>query len=136
VLSVAGSKAGNVLVGGAGNDKLIGGSGADILIGGAGADSLQAGSGSDILVNGSTIHDADLAALLALSQEWSSGDSFQTRVQDLYHGANLLNAGAVIPDGSKVSNQLIGSSGQDWFWLRAGIDNLLGETANEVVTLE
>jgi uncharacterized repeat protein (TIGR03803 family) len=143
-LSVAGSSAANVLVGGPGNDRLTGGSGADILTGGAGKDILQAGLGSDLLINGSTIYDANLAALLALSSEWGSGDSYQTRVQDLYYGGAgaingnyLLNAHAVTPDRVSNSNQLFGSpGGLDWFWLAAGIDKLRGEATGEVATLD
>jgi hypothetical protein len=143
-LSVAGSSAANVLVGGSGTDKLTGGSGADILIGGAGKDVLQAGPGSDVLINSSTIYDANLAALLALSAEWGSGQSYQTRVQDLYYGGAgalngsiLLNAGAVNHDAHSISNRLFGSpGGLDWFWLAAGTDKLSGETTGEVVTLD
>jgi uncharacterized repeat protein (TIGR03803 family) len=143
-LSVAGSSAANVLVGGPGNDVLTAGSGADILIGGAGKDVLQAGPGSDILINGSTAFDANLAALLALSSEWGSGKSYQTRVQDLYYGgagalngSTLLNAGAVNHDAHSISNRLFGLSGSlDWFWLTAATDKLSGETAGEVVTLD
>jgi Ca2+-binding RTX toxin-like protein len=143
-LSVAGSSAANVLVGASGNDKVTGGSGADILIGGAGKDVLQAGPGSDVLINGSTVYDGNLAALLALSAEWGSGQSYQARVQDLYYGgagaANgsiLLNSQAVNHDAHSISNQLFGSAGGlDWFWLAAATDKLNGEMVGEVVTLD
>jgi Ca2+-binding RTX toxin-like protein len=118
-LSVAGSSANNVLVGGSGKDNLTAGSGDDILIGGSGADVLKAGAGSDVLIGGSTIYDDNVPALLALMAEWGqSSVSLESRVQELFgngSGGFLLNSQTVLSDSS--INQLAGGTGSDWFWL-------------------
>src|SRR5262249_52696077 len=54
VLNVAGSKVGNILIGGAGDDVLIAGQNCDVLIGGLGADILNAGNEDDLLIAGNT----------------------------------------------------------------------------------
>ncbi len=73
-----------ILVGGFGNDTHLGGSGRDILIGGFGSDTLNAGSGDDLLIAGSTIHDADQAALFAIFAEWTNTTrNFATRVNNI-----------------------------------------------------
>ncbi len=138
-LSAAGSSVGNVLVGGPGKDSLTGGTGRDILIGGGGADTLHAGSGGDVLIGGRTAFDANLTALAALMAEWSSGDSYQTRVQDLFgtgtggqNGSTLLDASTVINDAA--INQLFSGSGQDWFWLEA-TDKISVVATGESVTV-
>jgi len=144
-LSVAGSSANNILVGGAGKDTLTGGGGRDILIGGAGADTLHAGSGDDILIGGGTSYDANLRALLALMDEWGRTDaSYLQRVQDLYgttsgglNGSTLLDADTVQADNG--GNALIGGAGADWFWFHSSAtasDAISGLTLGEVVTLE
>jgi Ca2+-binding RTX toxin-like protein len=120
-ISVAGSSANNVLVGGGGKVVLTGGSGRDILIGGGGAATLQAGSRGDLLIAGSTSYDTDTAALLAIAREWDSGFSYQQRVQDLFgngaggqNGGYLLNSQTVARD--TAMSQLTGSGAGDWFW--------------------
>jgi hypothetical protein len=143
-LSVAASSANNVLVGGAGKNVLTGGTGRDILIGGAGPARLQAGKGDDILIAGSTIYDADLAAVLALMAEWASTDVYLRRVRDLFgsdsgglNGSYLLNNQMVIRD-SAIS-QLFGGQGSDWFWMGRGAklaDKINGYTAGEVATFD
>jgi Ca2+-binding RTX toxin-like protein len=121
-MDASGSSASNILLGGAGNDQLTGGSGDSILIGGAGADIVHGGTGDDIVVAGPTKSDANLAALLALLDEWSNpGTSFLTRAQhlsgSLSGGANapfFLNASTVQTDASV--DQLFGGGGSDWFF--------------------
>jgi hypothetical protein len=132
-LSAAGSSAGNVLVGGAGKDSLTGGAGRDILIGGGGADILQAGSGGDVLIGGSTTLAADVTALAALLAEWDSADSYLTRVQTLFGMAGGLNHATVINDAQ--INQLVGGTGQDWFWLQA-MERIGGTAPGEIVTMD
>ncbi|HEY1068332.1 MAG TPA: cadherin domain-containing protein, partial [Pirellulales bacterium] len=93
---------GATLDGGLGNDKLIGARGDDVLLGGAGSDVLDGRGGFDLLIGGlgkdsikgwtsasagdrkimigdATDHDADLAALAAISAAWSSGDQATVR---------------------------------------------------------
>jgi RHS repeat-associated protein len=143
-LSVAGSSANNVLVGGAGKNVLTGGAGRDILIGAGGSSTLQAGTGDDILVAGSTIYDANLAALLALMAEWGSADVYLRRVRDLFgdtsgglNGAFLLNADTVV--GHSAVSQLFGGQGTDWFWIAGSAksaDKINDYTAGGVITVD
>jgi Ca2+-binding RTX toxin-like protein len=143
-ISVAGSSADNILVGGPGRDTLAGGSGRDILIGAGGADILRAGTGDDILIGGSTVYNANLAALIALMSEWGRDDntSYQQRVADLFNGGGLngdylLDAQTVLRDSAV--NQFFGGSGRDWFWLSksgTAMDVVGGYTAGAVATFD
>src|SRR5262249_48790246 len=88
VVSGAGSKANNVLVGGDGNDSLTGGSGRDILLGGLGTDTVRGGGAQDVLVGDRTAFETSLDALFSLMAEWARTDldpktSYQTRVGHL-----------------------------------------------------
>jgi Ca2+-binding RTX toxin-like protein len=140
-VSVAGSAANNVLMGGGGSDTFTGGSGRDILIGGAGPAFLHAGSGGDILIAGRTIFDANLNALLALMAEWGRADlGPQARGQNLFgetaggaNGAFLLVSASVIP--TTAISHLFGGAGADWFWLNVH-DELNQYTSGEAVTSE
>jgi Ca2+-binding RTX toxin-like protein len=149
-LSVAGSSANNVLVGGKSRNALTGGSqgqgesGRDILIGGGGPGVLQAGSGGDILIGGSTAYDANVAALETLVAEWGRTDiGYAQRVQDLFgggpgalNGTNLLNTQTVARD--VAANQLVGGAGTDWFWLSesaTGGDAFRNVASGEVLSL-
>jgi hypothetical protein len=144
-LSVVGSSADNVLVGGTGSNHLTGGSGQDILIGGSGAATLQAGHGGDVLIAGSTSYDANVAALLALLAEWDRPDrTYSQRVQDLFGtGSGGLNGGFLL-DAQTVACQaalgeLIGGPGPDWFWLsdRLRLANPIRDyTEGEVISFE
>jgi RHS repeat-associated protein len=131
-ISAAGSSADNVLVGGLGKNKLTAGSGNDILIGG-GPGSLHAGAGNDILVAGSTVADANVAALLALMSMWSASTAYEATVQALFTGP--LSLSDVLP--ASAASHLFGGSGtgQDWFWLKHS-DTLSDYANGEVVTLE
>jgi Ca2+-binding RTX toxin-like protein len=136
ILNVSGSSANNVLVGGGGADRLIGGQGRDILIGGAGQSKLQAGAGGDILIGGTTAYDNNAAALAAILAEWSSSDTYSTRLARLAGGGGLngsyvLNTGTVHDNG--LADTLSGGPGMDWFF--AGMmDVLFNKTPDEVVT--
>jgi Ca2+-binding RTX toxin-like protein len=144
LLSVAGSSADNILVGGPGKNTLVGGNSRDILIGGVGAARLNAGTGGDILIGGSTTYDANLPALLALMAEWGSDDVYQQRVQDLFgdgaggrNGSYLLNPQTVIRDSAL--SQLFGGSGSDWFWFsdsKKARDRIGKYADGEVATFE
>jgi Ca2+-binding RTX toxin-like protein len=143
-LSVAGSSANNVLVGGAGSNRLTGGSGRDILIGGRGAGVLRAGGGGAILIGGQTVYDANVSALLSLLAEWGRTDrGTAARIEDLYgvgsgglNGSYLLNAQAIIPN--KAVDQLFAGPGEDWLWHSVGVtgsDQLWNLGPGDVSTL-
>lgn len=142
VLNVSGSSADNILVGETGNDSLTGGNGADILIGGGGANTLTAGSGGDILIGGTTTYNTNIAALLALMAEWSSGDSYSQRVDDLYgngvagqNGDTYFSSQNVLSE--KGSNRFIGggSGPLDWFWI-SSIDTISNYRTGEITSIE
>lgn len=132
--TIRGGAGNDILLGGDGNDSLYGGGGANILIGGAGSDLLQGGNGSDLLIAGSTAYDATPASLIALSNEWSSANTFAVRVNNLKTGAGLaaglaLN-GNILDDGSP--NVLISGLGQDFFLTNIANDTLIGVGSGQV----
>ena len=124
-LSATGS-GNDVLIGGSGKDTLSDtGTGFDILIGGGGGDTLT-GNGNDILISGTTSYDsntsANIAALDAILAEWSSSDSYPTRITKITNGITVgsstvaLNATTCQSDG--VANTLSDGSGptpNNWF---------------------
>ena len=122
-------------MGGDGNDKLFGGSGRDVLIGGDGLDTLFGGGHDDILVAGPTTHDEDDEALQAILAEWTSTNSYTTRVNNIRNGggangAFVLDDTTVIDDGLK--DTLWGDGGLDWFLFGNG-DKLKDKAASELV---
>jgi RTX calcium-binding nonapeptide repeat (4 copies) len=125
----------NILVGGDGNDKLVARPGRNILIGGNGADKIYGNIGDDILIGGSTAYDEDDAALQAILDEWASGNSYETRVNNIRfgggaNGAFVLDDTTVFDDGAV--DLLVGDGGRDWFW--AGInDKIKDRKSNEQV---
>jgi uncharacterized protein (TIGR03118 family) len=130
---VIGGGGSNVLLGGIGTDFLLGGRGRDILIGGDGRDVLVGGGGDDLLIGGSTASDGDAAALLQIQGEWTSADSYTTRVTKLRTGAGglpKLDATTVLDDG--VRDDLVGASGLDWFFA-VGVDAVHGKQSGEQV---
>jgi Ca2+-binding RTX toxin-like protein len=133
--TLVGGVGNNILVGGDGNDKLVARPGRNILIGGTGRDQLYGSAFDDILIAGSTAHDEDDAALQAILDEWTSGNSYATRVSNIRNGggangAFVLDDTTVIDDGA--ADILIGSGGQDWFWSGPG-DKIKGRAKNEIV---
>jgi hypothetical protein len=124
----------NVLLGGPGIDLLEGRGGRDLLIGGLDADTLFGGSDDDLLIGGSTLHDADLAALLAIMDEWSLRElNYQERIDHLrgvteggLNGLALLAAETVMDE--IAGDWMEGSEGLDWFFGDlGGIADLLPE---------
>src|SRR5262249_29703513 len=118
---------GSLLIGGTGNDVLQGGGGRDIMIGGEGADTLTANGNDDILVAGLTNFDSRSIAghekfWCDVWSEWTSGNSFAARVQNLRdgtggsahnHGSFLLPN--VVDDVMAGSiDTLFGGAGSDW----------------------
>jgi uncharacterized protein (TIGR03118 family) len=107
----------DIVLGGSGDDSLFGGPGRDLLIGGTGRDTLHGNTDSDILIGGETTHDGSTADLLAILTEWTSADSYATRIDKLTNGTGglpALNSTSVIDDG--VTDHLFGGPGQDWFF--------------------
>ena len=113
--------AGNsVLTGGGGNDTLIAtGTGRAFLIGGPGNDTLI-GNGDDLLLSGSTTYGVSQVALDAILAEWTSADSYTTRISKIRNGGGangsyVLTPSTVPDDG--VVNTLKDSAGNtgDWF---------------------
>jgi len=107
----------DIVLGGSGDDSLFGGPGRDLLIGGTGRDTLHGNTDSDILIGGETTHDGNTADLLAILAEWTSADSYATRIDKLTNGTGglpALNSTTVIDDG--VTDRLFGGPGQDWFF--------------------
>lgn len=139
----------DVLVGNGGNDTLAGNAGRDLIIGGTGADNgetdlvpvgIDGGGGDDLLIAGTTAYDADLSALMAIMAEWTSGNSYATRVSNLRNGTGL-NGGNVLRvagdagagpttvfDDDAVDN-LRGQAGLDWFFANVLEDILLDRNA-------
>jgi len=125
----------NILVGGDGNDKLVARPGRNILIGGTGRDKLYGSAFDDILIAGSTTHDEDDAALQAILNEWSSGNNYATRVNNIRNGGGangtfVFDDTTVIDDGA--ADTLIGDGGLDWFWIGTG-DKIKDRAKNEIV---
>ena len=132
---VFGEAGNDIGVGGDGNDKLIGSSGRDVLIGGDGLDALFGDGHDDILVAGPTIYDEDDEALQAILAEWTSANSYTTRVNNIRNGggangAFVLDDTTVIDDSLK--DTLWGDGGLDWFLFGSG-DKLKDKATSELV---
>jgi PKD repeat protein len=124
----------DILDGGAGDDLLIGKQGRDVLIGGLGSDILVGGKGDDILIAGDFMAGArfsDRQAMLQMaSAEWTSSLTYDERVAAL----NGVLAPRISDDG--VTDFLVGSSDQDWFFALlsgADADLILGHHPGEVI---
>ncbi len=125
----------NILVGGDGNDTIVARFGRNILIGGDGKDTLVGNAGDDILIAGSTAHDEDDAALQAILDEWSSGNDYNTRVDNIRNGTGVngpfvLDDTTVLDDA--VRDTLTGSAGLDWFWIGTN-DSIKDKASGEIV---
>ncbi len=111
----------NILLGEAGADNLRGGAGRDLLIGGLGADLLNGNAGDDLLIGGTTLIDADLAALDAVMAEWTRSDAvYRNRAARLKGAAGGRNGtrfltGATVHDDA-AADTLLGGVGTDWFF--------------------
>ncbi len=135
----------DVLIGGPGKNTLSDtGTGYNILIGGAGVDTLT-GNGNDILISGTTSYDsnipANIAALDAILAEWSSSDSYSTRINKIMTGITVgsstvaLNATTCQSDA--VANTLSDGTAptqNNWFIVNTKdkVTKQAGETATVV----
>ena len=152
---LTGDRAANIINGGGGRDLLIGGrssadrdvlvggddrdvirshGGSTIMIGGLGADIMIGGRGSDLLIGGETAHDNDLDALRAISDEWSSGNSYEDKIANLQAGVGLagVKLDATTVDDDLERDILFGRTGRDWF-LSFGLDLLPDRRPDEQV---
>ena len=123
-VTLQGGLGNDVLIGGSKADSLIGGSGRDLLIGGRGADTLGGDADDDILIGGKYSSAGSPAALNAIMAEWTSANSYATRVANLSNGGGAngttkLNSASVQNDSSAV-DRLTGGSETDWFFQSAG----------------
>lgn len=120
-----------VMVGGAGNDTLSAAAGRDVLIGGLGQDVVDGGHVSeDIVIAGSTLHDANYAALGAIYSEWNSTRTQAQRIANLSgtgtgprnNGNTFLVPGTTVIDDAAV-DQILSNSGVDWLFTGVGDQN-------------
>ena len=126
-----GSHGNNILLGGPGNDTLRGGGGYDLLIGGTGRDTLIGDRGQSIFVGGQTAYDlqsvtnpsANIEALLAILDEWSSAKPYDQRRDNILGIAPtlgrlnhdfFLRPGETIFDDEEVDT-ILGGPNQDLF---------------------
>lgn len=144
----------DILIGGPGADTLTDtttlqnafpgtGAGLNILIGGGGADTIT-GNGRDILISGTTNYDSNTAANLAVLDtilaEWTSSDSYSTRIRKISSGITVgtktyaLNSTTVQSDG--VVNTLSDGGGITLSnWLIVNSKDKLPRKSNEIVTI-
>jgi Ca2+-binding RTX toxin-like protein len=93
--NLASGPVGAVLIGGSGHNFLFGDSGRDVLIAGPGTSVIQAGTGEAIMIGGTTIFDANVAALSAILAEWrhtyllNPKLDYYLRIAHLEHGGGL-----------------------------------------------
>lgn len=137
--------AGNdILDGGAGADSLVGGIGRDLLIGGAAIDVLSGGADEDILIGGTTSYDTNATALTAIMAEWTSVNTYETRIANLRdtgvaNGSIKLKMNTVRND-SNAADKINGSfaapdnADLDWFFQSAGdvMDAIIGEVRTTI----
>jgi uncharacterized protein (TIGR03118 family) len=112
-----GGSGNNILMGGPGDDDLRGSVNRDILIGGDGSDKIQGGNEDDLIIGGATAYDGNIAALLQILGEWTSSNSYATRIANLRSGAGglpKLDSTTVLDDGAV--DTLRGNQGLDWFF--------------------
>jgi Ca2+-binding RTX toxin-like protein len=117
----------NVIVGGSGTIVIYGRKTSDLLIGGAGRSEIIGRGGNDLEIAGTTSFDNNIQALAAILAEWSSSDSYATRVADLtgqgsgqgqdLNGNYFLQAGSTVLDDG-LGDTLIAGSGRDLLFAR------------------
>jgi autotransporter-associated beta strand protein/parallel beta-helix repeat protein len=148
-LSVAGSTANNVVIGGGGTNQITGGLGRDMLIAGLGSSKLYAGSGDSILIGGTTdydltstamTYDLKIQALEAIMSEWGRTDAdYATRVAHLsgtisggLNGSAFLNISTV--HSNHVADTLFGAPSPALDWFFADISDLVKNSHTGEVT--
>jgi hypothetical protein len=122
----------------------VGDTGRDLLIGGAAADTLAGGADEDILIGGTTSLSGNTAALTAIMAEWTSANTYATRIANLLNGGGAngtttLNTTTVQNDAN-AADTLNGSaaapnnSDLDWFFQSANdvLDAINGEVRTTI----
>jgi hypothetical protein len=149
IQNVTGSQGNDILVGDANANVLRGGTGRSLIIGGAGADQLFGGNLDNLMIGGYTKYDANLLALQAFMAEWTSADSYGTRVKKISNGvlasdgktyALIPGKGAsqtVFDDG--VTDVLTGTpnadaSVLDWLFSNKTTDKVVNPKAKDTLT--
>ncbi|MHB8973221.1 MAG: hypothetical protein ACYC3X_28765 [Pirellulaceae bacterium] len=127
----------DVLQGGDGDDVLAGQSGRDILIGGNGADRIVGNADDDILISGwvafASQNGVDITdeALCAIMKEWTSGNLYKDRIDNISGISNISTGWEARANGDyfltlSSENQTVGAhdtlkdiltdcAGLDWF---------------------
>lgn len=118
----------DVLLGGDGNDAIDASSGRDLLIGGLGADLLKGNNGDDLLVAGTTAWDLTPAALHAIMSEWTSTNSYETRVANLSSPSATYRLSDQTVFDDLANDILWGNNDRDWYFA-----NLDGTSATKDV---
>jgi uncharacterized delta-60 repeat protein len=142
---VTGGTGHEIIVLGAGDDFASSGHGDDVVIGGAGADVIQGSPKEDLIIAGTTDHDADLGALIAIQDEWISKAHVNTRISHLRNGGGLngsvllrgssFGAAATVFDDSAI-DVINGQGAKDWLFVHLGGstgDLLLGGNGGRVI---
>ncbi len=129
---------------GAGDTLTDSGSGMNILIGaGPGGDTLT-GGGKDILVSGTTAYDsntaAHIAALDAILAEWTSSDSYSTRIGKIFagvgpSGTDALNATTVTQDAKANTLKDGSSQSQNSNWFLGWTSDKVTKQSGEIETI-
>ena len=135
--TIVGGTGHDILVGGKGNDRLVATAGRNILLGGGGSDTLIAGGGGDILVADATDYDLDPAGLIAIRDEWTSGGSYATRIDNIRTGNGLtgghtLAVGDTVVDDEAVDH-LFGNNQVElnWYIYNLAFDQITGNHGSE-----
>jgi uncharacterized repeat protein (TIGR01451 family) len=141
----------SVLVGGAGNNSLQGGPESNILISGLGKSTLNGHSGNNIEIGGYTTFDntsfgsAGDVALESVLAEWSSSDSYATRVADIsggppsglnLNGSDYFIAGTTVFNNG-AADSLYGGTGTNWYFAHTSgaspLDKIFSNKPGEVI---
>ena len=143
-LTAAGS-GDTILIGDGAGDRLTdSGTGMNILIGGGPGGDTLTGGGNDILVSGTTTYDGDtatnIAALDAILAEWTSGDSYTTRLGKIFAGVgpggtDALNSSTVKQDGKANTLQDGSTESQNNNGFLAWSNDKVTKKSNEVETV-
>jgi Ca2+-binding RTX toxin-like protein len=121
--------AGNILVGGDGNDRAYGGTGNDALFGDRGNDTLNAGAGADTLQGGvgNDVLEGEAGADFLVGGDGND---------QLFAHSKTQNTGSSDGDtliGGLGDDRLTGALGNDWLYGGDGYDFLNGNGGNDVL---